>query len=105
MVACKDNEIIAVSVCRFRSTIQSYELECAVKTEFRRHKIASNLLKNHIEICKSNGHTYFLANVHPDNTSSIKLVENLGFTLNHELSFGIHKSYQLHLDSSTHRAE
>ncbi len=60
----------------------------AVKSEFRRKKIAEALLKNILEDCYKNGIKYLTLEVRVSNTAAIKLYEKYGFK-----SLGERKGY------------
>lgn len=80
-IAHFNNKILALSIIRFRSTLNVYEIECTIKENFRNQGIGFALINHSLNQCIKNGHWKFIANIPSNNFSCIRLFEKLGFQI------------------------
>ena len=87
MLAKVNNEVVAYAGASIEYE-QSDLLYVAVKSDFRRQKIASKLLLSLFEMVKNRGAEEMFLEVEEDNTSAINLYKGLGFVF-----LGTRKNY------------
>jgi RimJ/RimL family protein N-acetyltransferase len=100
MIACKDDDILALSITRFSQTFKTYEIECNTKEALRRQGIAYTLITNSIAQCQKDRFFNFQASILPENTNSISLFKKLGFKLDQSTLPSTYQTYRLNSDLS-----
>ncbi|MNP00478.1 hypothetical protein D3C76_922700 [compost metagenome] len=101
MIACKDGDILALSITRFSHTSKAYEIECTTKVDLRRQGIAYSLITNSMTQCQKSGFFSFLAHIHHENIGCISLFEKIGFKLNKSITSTKYQTYLLTSSSAT----
>ncbi|WP_121103129.1 GNAT family N-acetyltransferase [Pseudomonas sp. WPR_5_2] len=96
-IAHIDDKILALSIIRFRSTLNNYEIECITKENFRNQGIGFALINHSINQCRKSGYSTFIANILPDNFSCIRLFEKLGFMIDTATSKNKFITYRLRM--------